>query len=175
MEMFDGRRDPLARLHLYAPLWRRYFNEDSLSFSDYRRIARQEVPRLTDKLDLGFKDDEKLAAHEAVEKQKHSTFAGMIELHQGPGGSSAGVHRNWQSFAGGLKTLEAAARPDNCLPYDRAEKSFDDMSRFFTQSLYLRAAGYFIAEVARLTGKTRLLKRSLAVTRGDGETVAIGS
>jgi hypothetical protein len=100
----------------------------------------------------------------------------MIELHQGPGGSSAGVHRNWQSFASGLKSLEAAARPDNCLPHDRVEKSFDDLSRFFTQSLYLRAAGYFIAEVARLTGQSRLLKRSLTVTRrDDDETVAIGS
>jgi hypothetical protein len=175
MEMFEGRRDPLVRLHLYAPLWRRYFKDDSLSFGDYRSIARQDIPRITDKLGLGFKDDEKLAAHESVEEQKHSTFAGMIELQQGPGGSAAGVHRNWQSFARGLKTLELAARPDNCLPYERVEKSFDDMSRFFTQSLYLRAAGYFIGEVARLTGKSRLLKRSLTVTRDDGETVTVGS
>jgi hypothetical protein len=175
MEMFDGRRDPVVRLHLYAPLWRRYFKEDSRSFADYRRIARQEIPRLADALSLGLKDDEGLAEHEFVEAQKPSTFAGMIELHQGPGGSSAGVHRNWQSFARGLKTLEAAARPDNCLPYDRVEKSFDDMARFFTQSLYLRATGYFIAEVARLTGGARLLKRSLTVTHGDDETVTIGS
>jgi hypothetical protein len=175
MEMFDGRRDPLVRLHLYAPLWRRYFKEDSRSFSDYRRIAHQEIPQLSDALNLGLKDDEGLAAHEFVEAQKQSTFAGMIELHQGAGGSSAGVHRNWQSFARGLKTLAAAARPDNCLPFDRIENSFDDMARFFTQSLYLRAAGYFIAEVARLTGKSRLLKRTLTVTYGDGETVSIGS
>lgn len=174
MEMFDGRRDPLVRLHLYAPLWRRYFKDDSLSFGDYRRLARQEIPRLSDALNLGLKDDEGLAEHEFVEEQRQSTFAGMIELQQGPGGGSAGVHRNWQSFARGLKTLEAAARPDNCLPFDRVEKSFDDMSRFFTQSLYLRAAGYFIAEVARLTGKSRLLKRSLTITRGDDETVTIG-
>jgi hypothetical protein len=174
MEMFDGRRDPLVRLHLYAPLWRRYFKEDSRSFSDYRRIAHQEIPNLSDALNLGLKDDEGLAAHEFVEAQKLSTFAGMIELHQGAGGSSAGVHRNWQSFARGLKTLEAAARPDNCLPSDRVENSFNDLSRFFTQSLYLRAAGYFIAEVARLTGKSRLLKRTLTITHDD-ETVTIGS
>ena len=175
MEMFDGRRDPVTRLHLYAPLWRRYFKEDSRAFSDYRRIARQEIPHLADKLNLGLKDDEGLAEHEFVEEQRHSTFAGMIELHQGAGGSSAGVHRNWQSFARGLKTLEAAARPDNCLPDDRVENSFGDMSRFFTQSLYLRAAGFFIAEVARLTGSSRLLKRSLTVTHGDDETISIGS
>jgi hypothetical protein len=174
MEMFDARRDPLVRLHLYAPLWRRYFKEDSRSFSDYRRIAQQEIPRLSDALNLGLKDDEGLAAHEFVEEQKQSTFAGMIELQQGPGGSSAGVHRNWQSFARGLRTLESAARPGNCQPYELVEKSFDDLSRFFTQSLYLRAAGYFIAEVARLTGKSRLLKRSLTVTFGDDETVSIG-
>lgn len=175
MEMFDGRRDPLVRLHLYAPLWRRYFKDDSLSFGDYRRLARREIPRLTDALNLGLKDDEGLAENEFVEEQRHSTFAGMIELHQGPGGGSAGVHRNWQSFARGLKTLEAAARPDNCLPSDRVENSFNDLSRFFTQSLYLRAAGYFVAEVARLTGKSRLLKRSLTITHGDDETVTIGS
>jgi hypothetical protein len=29
--------------------------------------------------------------------------------------------------------------------------------------------------VARLTGKSRLLKRSLTITHGDGETVTIGS
>jgi hypothetical protein len=173
--MFEGRRDPVTRLHLYAPLWRRYFEDDSRPFGDYRRTARREIPRLADRLNLGLKDDEGLAEHEFVEAQRHSTFAGMIELHQGPGGSSAGVHRNWQSFARGLKTLEAAARPDNCLPYDRVENSFGDLSRFFTQSLYLRAAGFFVAEVARLTGQSRLLKRSLTVTRGDGETVAIGS
>lgn len=175
METFDARRDPLVRLHLYAPLWRRYFKEDSRSFSDYRRIARQEIPRLSDALNLGLKDDAGLAAHEFVEEQKQSTFAGMIELQQGPGGSSTGVHRNWQSFARGLKTLEAAARPDNCLPSELVENSFDDLSRFFTQSLYLRAAGYFIAEVARLTGKSRLLKRSLTIANGDDETIAIGS
>jgi hypothetical protein len=175
METFDARRDPLARLHLYAPLWRRYFKEDSRSFGDYRRIARQEIPRLAAALNLGLKDAGGLAEHESVEEQKQTTFAGMIELQQGPGGSSSGVHRNWQSFARGLKTLEAAARPDNCLPDDRVENSFNDLSRFFTQTLYLRAAGYFIAEVARLTGKTRLLKRSLTITNGGGETVAIGS
>jgi hypothetical protein len=175
MEMFDGRRDPVTRLHLSAPLWRRYFKEDSRAFGDYRRIARQEIPHLAGALNLGLKDAGGLAAHESVEEQKQSTFAGMIELQQGPGGSAAGVHRNWQSFARGLKTLEAAARPDNCLPSDLIENSFDDLSRFFTQSLYLRAAGYFIAEVARLTGKTRLLKRALTVIDGDGETVAIGS
>lgn len=175
MEMFEGRRDPVTRLHLYAPLWRRYFNEDSRPFGDYRRIARQEIPRLNGALNLGLKDDKQLAGHEAIEEQKQSTFAGMIELQQGPGGSSAGVHRNWQSFAQGLKTLETAARPDNCLPFDRIESAFDDLSRFFTQSLYLRAAGYLIAEVARLTGKSRFLKRSLTVNGGDGKTVAVGS
>ncbi|MFL6336770.1 MAG: hypothetical protein ACJ754_26005 [Pyrinomonadaceae bacterium] len=175
MEMFDARRDPLARLHLYAPLWRRYFKEDSRPFGDYRRIARQEIPRLARALNLGLKDAEGLAEQESVEEQKQTTFAGMIELQQGPGGSSAGVHRNWQSFARGLQTLEAASRPDDCLPSDLIENSFDDLSRFFTQSLYLRAAGYFIAEVARLTGKARLLKRSLTVNGGDGETLAIGS
>lgn len=174
MEMFEARRDPLARLHLYAPLWRRYFKEDSRPFGDYRRIARQEIPRLAAALDLGLKDAAGLAEHESVEEQKQTTYAGMIELQQGAGGSSSGVHRNWQSFARGLKTLEAAARPDNCLPEDRVENSFDDLSRFYTQSLYLRAAGYFIAEVARLTGKSRLLKRSLTMTNGDGETVAVG-
>lgn len=175
MEMFDGRRDPLVRLHLYAPLWRLYFQEDSLSFGDYRRIARREIPNLARNLKLGLKDEDGLAAHEFVEAQKQSTFAGMIELQQGVGGSSAGVHRNWQSFAQGLKTLEAAARPDNCLPDDRIEQSFNDLSRFFKQSFYLRAAGYFVAEVARLTGKSRLLRRSLTITHGADETVTIGS
>lgn len=176
MERFDGRRDPVARQHLYAPLWRRYFEEDSLPFGDYRRLARLEIPRLAEALNLGLRDDEGLAAHEFVEGQKHSTFAGMIELQQGPGGSSAGVHRNWQSFARGLKTLDAAARPDQCLPQDRVEQSFKELSRFFTQTLYLRAAGYFVVEVARLTGKSRLLRRTLTVTRADGgETIAIGS
>ena len=175
VEMFEGRRDPATRLHLYAPLWRLYFEDDSRPFGDYRRVARREIPRLADKLNLGLKDDEGLAEHEAVEAQRHSTFAGMIELHQGPGGSPSGVHRNWQSFARGLKTLEAAARPENCLPQDRVENSFGDLSRFFTQSLYLRAAGFFIAEVARLTGQSRLLKRSLTVTNADDETVTIGS
>lgn len=175
MEMFDGRRDPATRLHLYAPLWRRYFEEDSRPFEDYRRLARREIPRLADRLKLGLRDDGGLAEHESVEAQRQSTFAGMIELHQGPGGSSAGVHRNWQSFARGLKILEEAARPDNCLPEDRVEQSFGDLSRFFTQSLYLRAAGFFVAEVARLTGQSRLLKRSLTVTDADDETVTIGS
>ena len=174
MEMFQGRRDPVTRLHLYAPLWRRYFEDDSRPFDDYRRTARREIPRLADRLNLGLKDDEGLAEHEFVAEQRSSTFAGMIELHQGPGGSSSGVHRNWQSFARGLKTLEAAARPDNCLPQDRVENSFGDLSRFFTQSLYLRAVGFFIAEVARLTGQSRLLKRSLTVTSADDETVTIG-
>ena len=175
MEMFDGRRDPLVRLHLYAPLWRRYFKEDSRSFSDYRRIAQQEIPNLADALNLGLKDDEGLAAHEFVEEQKQSTFAGMIELQQGAGGSASGVHRNWQSFARGIKTLEAAARPDNCLPFELIEKSFNDLSRFFTQTLYLRAAGYFITEVARLTGKSRFIKRSLTINYGDDKTITIGS
>ncbi|MFL6257669.1 MAG: hypothetical protein ACJ74T_21910, partial [Pyrinomonadaceae bacterium] len=67
MEMFDGRRDPVVRLHLYAPLWRRYFKDDSLSFGNYRNIARQDIPRLADALKLGLKDDEGLAAHEFVE------------------------------------------------------------------------------------------------------------
>ena len=174
MKMFEARRDPVKRLHLYAPLWRRYFEDDSLAFGDYRRIARQEIPRLADKLKLDIKDEDKLAAHEAVEAQKHSTFAGMIELHKGAGGSSDGVHRNWRSFAEGLRILEAAARPDDCLPSERVEQSFEAMSSFFTQSLYLRAAGYFVAQAAHLMSKSRLLKRSLTIDSDGGETIAIG-
>jgi hypothetical protein len=174
MEMFDGRDQPARRKNLYAPLWRRYFREDSLSFGEYRDIAFQNIPRLSDGLKLELRNDEGLAAHERVKEMRQSTFAGMIELHQGPGGTAAGVHRNWQSFARGLKSLEAAARPGNCLPHELIEKSFDDMARFFGQSLYLRAAGFFLAEVARLTGSARLLRRTLTITYGEDEAVTIG-
>lgn len=175
MEMFDGRDQPARRKNLYAPLWRQYFKEDSRSFGEYREMAFRNIPRLSDDLKLELKSDEGLAAHERVKEMRQSTFAGMIELHQGPGGSGAGVHRNWQSFARGLKSLDAAARPGNCLPHELIEKSFDDMARFFSQSLYLRAAGYFLAEAARLNGSLRLLKRTLTITYGEDETVIIGS
>ena len=49
------------------------------------------------------------------------------------------------------------------------------MARFFGQSLYLRAAGFFLAEVARLTGSARLLKRTLTVTYGEDEALTVGS
>ena len=175
MEMFDGRDQPARRKNLYAPLWRRYFGEDSRPFGEYRDIAFRNIPRLSDDLRLELKNDEGLAAHERRKEMRQSTFAGMIELHQGPGGTAAGVHRNWQSFARGLKSLEAAARPGNCLPHELVEKSFDDMARFFGQSLYLRAAGFFLAEVARLTGSARLLKRTLTVTYGEDEALTVGS
>lgn len=175
MKMFAARRDPTTRQHLYAPLWRRYFKEPSLSFSDYRQIARDNIPNLVDQLKLNLDNKQGLAAHEFVEAQKRSTFAGMIELQKGPGESASGIHDNWLRFARGLGTLEAASRPGNCEPYKLIEQSFDDLSSFFTQSLYLRAVGFYIGEVGRLTGKSRHLKRTFAVTYGDEETIAVGS
>jgi hypothetical protein len=175
MGQFDGRDQPARRKNLYAPLWRRYFREDSLSFGEYRDIAFQNIPRLADDLKLELRNDEGLAAHERVKEMRQSTFAGMIELHQGSGGGASGVHRNWQNFARGLKSLEAAARPGNCLPHELIEKSFDDMALFFGQSLYLRAVGFYVAEVARLTGGARHLRRTLTVTYGEDETVTFGS
>jgi len=172
--MFDGRDQPLRRKNLYAPLWRQYFDEDSRSFGDYREMAFENIPRLADKLKLGLKDEEGLAAHERVKEMRQSTFAGMIELHQGPGDGASGVHVNWQSFARGLKSLAGAARPGNCLPHELIEQSFDDMASFFGQSLYLRAAGFFVAEVARLKGSARFLRRTLTVTYGEDEAVTLG-
>lgn len=174
-KLFEARRNPVLRQTLYAPLWRLYFEEDSLSFGNYRDIASRNIPRLADGLGLKLHDAGPLAAHERIKEMRQSTFAGMIELHQGPGGSAAGVHRNWQRFARGLRRLEEAARPDNRLAYENIEKSFDDMARFFSQSLYLRALGYFFAEVAQRSNLIDRVGRTLTVTYGDGEALTIGS
>ncbi len=175
---FDGRSNPVARQHLYAPLWRRYFREDTRPFGDWNTIARLDLPRIAQELNLGLKKvDEFANSVEAVPAQRLATFAGMIELQHGPADSSAGVHHNWQRFAGGLKTLEAVARPGNCLPEELIERSFDGMAHFFDRPLYLRALGFFVSEVARLNGILRLLKRSFTVTYGEGddeEAITIG-
>jgi len=170
-ELFAGRRHVNYREQLYAPLWASYFNNDSRSVSNYANDAYDHIERRGSDVP-GYRE---LAAQERQGENFKGTFAAMVTLHQN-GLGTPGVHRSWNRFVKGLKSLANLVKMENCLPYENIEQSFNDMAQFFGQSLYVRALGVFLMDCAErynMVGDPAI-KRSLTLTFGQDEAVSLG-
>jgi hypothetical protein len=167
---FEARRTPSARKTLYAPLWEVYFRDDALTARDYAKTAAKLLPVVAGNNHLNV---EGLTGREGVLAAQPDihTFAGQI-FFNGDAEHMQSVHRNWLSFLDGLKRLDAATAPGGCVPYTTNVISdiFDRLQSFWTQVLYLRAAGVYLLGLAAAQRDddgdllVKSVKRTLTVT-----------
>lgn len=186
MDMYEGRRQPAYREMLYAPLWRFYFENDSLAARDYLSPASKTVEDIA--RDKHIPDGQGLALRErgmsgaaTPAYQDFYTFAGQIFYNGRVGDAYPGIHRNWLQFAGGLTALDAALNPNSCAPYKTVEDVFGRLAKFWSQSLFVRAAGVYLLDLAADNTdetNTKLIKqinRSLTLTFKNGDVLTFAA
>ncbi|MDT5295273.1 MAG: hypothetical protein QOJ76_2153 [Acidobacteriota bacterium] len=174
-EPYEARRSPFVRKTLYAPLWEAYFRDDELPARDYAKTAAKLLPAVAGNNHINI---EGLAGREGalVAQPDIHTFAGQI-FYNGDAEHMQSVHRKWLRFVEGLKMLNAAVTPVGCVPYTTGTISdiFDRLQGFWSQVLYLRAAGVYLLGLA--SGKRdedgnlliKSVKRTLNVTFTDDD------
>jgi hypothetical protein len=157
-EIFETRRSPLLRELCYTDLWLDYFRNDLLAIDAYSSRAALVIGRKTQ-----LPDESELATFEKLQsKINPQTFAGQIRLHgNSVSGDFSAIHHNWQKFISGLTVLRAAISPANCGNHEVFKDVFKKLSAFSDQSLYVRAAGAYLLDLAAENGD--LLKHTKRV------------
>lgn len=180
VEMYEGRRSPANREIIYAPLWKYYFQNDSRPINTFPAVAAHEVETITQLKHIadgpGLALRERGTSPSLPAYQDFYTFSGQIYSHGQTPNDYSGIHRNWLSFASGLKQLNSALQPDKCAPHKRIEEIFKLLAKFWGQTLYVRAAGVFLMDVAS-TDKSifQKIKSSFTISIKDGDVYAFGS
>ncbi len=167
-DMFETRRSPILREMCYTDLWLDYFANDLLAINDYSSRAALVIGKKTQ-----LPDESQLATFEKLQsKMNPLTFAGQIHLHGNPmTGDFSAIHRNWQKFIAGLTTLHTAISPTNCGNHEVFKEVFQKLSGFSDQSLYVRAAGVYLLDLAAENGDLlKQTKRVCSIRFKDGRT-----
>jgi hypothetical protein len=186
MDMYEGRRQPTYREMLYTPLRRFYFENDSLAAKDYLSPASKTVEEIA--RDKHIADGPGLALRErgmsaatTPAYQDFYTFAGQIFYNGRVGDAYPGIHRNWLQFVGGLNALDAALNPNSCAPHKTVEDVFGRLAKFWNQSLFVRAAGVYLLDLAADNTdetNTKLIKqinRNLTFTFKNGDLLTFAA
>jgi hypothetical protein len=171
-EDHEARRSPRFREACYTGLWLGYFaDHDAPSVSSFAKMAADFIRKLND-----IPGHLSLAAAEGlpVNPPLFNTFAGQI-YHNGLDSDSdySMIYDQWRSFQGGLKQLNAAIAPDACKPHREIEKVYKNLARFWGQSLYIRAAGVFLTDLAAEHNLLSRVERTMTVTLTGGEQKAV--
>ena len=167
---YDARRSPKLREECYAGLWKRYFDEDSLPIEIYPRIAGNAIDQMSQ-----LKDEKALANRErgffssAPAYQDPFTFSGQIFINGSTVEDHSGIHKDWLKFIGGIKALRDALDPAGSAGEKTVETVFKQMSAFWKQTLYVRAAGVFLLDLAAGAGLLDEINRTctIAFKRSD--------
>jgi hypothetical protein len=174
MDMYAGRRLPKFRELLYAPLWQFYFQNDSLPINSYPSTAAASVEKIAQQEHIpdgvGLAARERGTSPNLPAYQDSFTFSGQVNKHGYTGTDYSGVHRSWLAFAEGLNTLNDGLKPQSCAPHKTIEKVFKRLTAFWSQSLFVRATGVYLIDVAAANGDlARKLNRALTVTVKNGD------
>ncbi|MET0621402.1 MAG: hypothetical protein ABW250_00330 [Pyrinomonadaceae bacterium] len=156
-EPFEVRRSALVRKTLYAPLWEVYFRDGDNKGTprDYAKTARMRLPEIAARNHIddlqGLEGREGTIPLGNVSPDIH-TFTGQIVMN-GDIDHMDNVHNNWRKFIEGLSRLDAATRPGGCVSYKTNAVSdiFDQLKGFWSQALFLRAAGVYLLGLASVT------------------------
>ncbi len=150
------RADVRLRRTYYTPLWDAYLRDPGHEAQDYAGAAGRYFRRISTAL----------AAREGrFQPPDPYTFGGLIDLDGDIAGACA-------SFTSGLRTLaEAFSRdePDNGM----LERIVGQLAALCTQSLFIRAAGVYLVDLAAAAGVAGFLSRSVTITAGD-DTLILG-
>ena len=180
MSLYDGRRTATNREICYAPLWKYYFQNDSLPIDTFPSVAANEIQKITQLKHIadgaGLASREKGTSSTSKAYQDFFTFAGQIYYHGQTAGNYSGIHKDWLSFAKGLTELNTAIKPDSCANHKKIEDIFNHLTRFWSQTLYVRTVGVFLTEVAAAnTGLLKTINRALTIAPKGAETFLYSS
>lgn len=133
-----ARTNADLRRALYTRPWSYYFQRPEDGFRDYAAAAEHF---------LKGHEISHLEGEDDINVANNRTFASLIRLN----GSTAdrdysGIYDSWGDFGAGIRILDKAIRERDILK--RIEKSFTEMSRFWDQTLHVRALGAFFLELA---------------------------
>lgn len=142
-----ARTNADLRQVLYFGPWTYYFRHPEYSFRDYASAAE------------GFLDDYDIKDQEGegnINTANNRTFAKLIHLngYKPVDSDFSGIYDSWRSFGTGIRILDKAIRQRDIL--QRIETSFQEMAKFWNQTLHVRALGVFFLELAE--GKPQLLE-----------------
>lgn len=174
MKMYEGRRSPANREAIYAPLWKYYFQNATRPINTFPLIAAQDVEQIAQLKHIadgpGLALRERGTSSTMPAYQDFYTFSGQLYYHGQTPNDYSGIHQRWLSFASGMKKLNEALKPGNDTPHKNIEEIFGLLARFWGQSLYVRAAGIFLTDLAA-TDKSLLGKanRSLTISFAGGD------
>lgn len=143
----EVRKDAEKRQKLYAPLWAVYFGDSKQTPEDLVKTARVRLPEIAKENAIDLEGLEGLESAPVASLNIH-TFTGQI-IANGARDRMDSVHKNWRSFAEGLRRLAGAAEAGGCKPYEEViPDTFERLKGFWSQALLLRAAGVYLLGLA---------------------------
>jgi hypothetical protein len=182
MKAFDARRNPKFRDLCYYPMWRHYLEHDDLTPDECLGLARKTILKVTqlDQIpggsDLANREGGIGLGPSDAPYEDIFTFAGQVFYNgdMGHDDDYSGIHRSWEHFLDGLKALDGAFT--HCLPHSVLNDALKKLNSFWSQSLFLRAAGVCFVDIAAINGDLLAqLERNLTITFADGTVLTIAS
>jgi hypothetical protein len=170
MRDYAGRANPKFRELLYAGLWKMCLEDESM---DVARVPSIVARHVSDVCRIEhIPGGGGLALREGGSRsepayQDFNTFAGQLYFNSDAVVAGfAGVGRDYRRFRDGWKQLDRAVTARG--PHGEIEEVFGKISSFFSQSLYMRATGALLVNLALndrdLMGR---VDRAMTVTIGN--------
>ncbi len=175
LEEFEGRRSPSLREAIYAPLWKYFFQNASRPITIFPDVAAQDVENITRLGHIadgrGLAEKERGTGTTLRAYQDFPTFSGQLHYH-----GQSHIKDNWLDFSQGLKDLNSGLTPGSLTPHKQIVKIFGLLASFWGQSLYVRAAGVFLVDLAATD--QRLLagvNRAFTIALKEGDVITFGA
>ncbi|MGB7925077.1 MAG: hypothetical protein WCF57_17685 [Pyrinomonadaceae bacterium] len=174
MDGYDARRLPNLREACYAPLWKYYFENNDMSDDMFPKIAGLNIEKIAQALQIKAKGlgtfEKGIPGKPESTYTNPYTFSGQIHLNGYTGHDYTGIYKHWVRFASGLSRLRNSLETGKCAPGETINEVFKDLSSFWGQSFFVRAAGIYLLDTAAANGD--LLKQingAVTVTFADDE------
>jgi hypothetical protein len=153
-----------ARTSFYAPLWKAYLKNPSLSLDNYASTAKQFVSNNNGGSALQLLE----SFRDAGGNYLFGSYVWIIHVDGTTvGGGVSGIADKWQKFKAGMKQLHQVSQAGSGKDYKEIEKIFDQLSPFWSQSFYLRAIGALWATLARQGGYLAEIEANLKLEFPD--------
>lgn len=156
---FPGRADVRLRRRWYEPLWRAYLRRPDLPPERFAEAAGLYFERQVRERALAFREA-------AFRPPDPYTFAGIIHLNGDIAGACLAFQDALRTLARGLARNDA---DDGVIA-----NVFAGVSRLWTQSFLIRAAGAYLCQLAAQAGVLGAVERSVTVSFGSTALVVSG-
>ncbi|MBN1296055.1 hypothetical protein JXA80_04695 [bacterium] len=163
MKDIDVRDEPLKREAFYSSYWREYFDDKKCSFDDIKQYGHRELNQLE-------ATPHNVSNHVfgPVVHTSSLSFAYQLMAYGKDATSFSGIVSTWNEFYKGLIRLRDAMLKET--DSRELEDIFEWLCAYFSQSLFTRAAGIFLIELARAAGITNAaIDSTMKITAKDAE------